>query len=195
MTTLPRIAKKKAKARPYAASTSTSLAQTREAMEKLLRQHGGTAFAYYTESDRAGVAFQIAGRHVRILLDYAPLETFYTAYGGTARTDKQANEQRAQHERSQWRALLLLVKSKLVAVSQGITTVEREFFSDTVLSNDQTVFEYANEEVARAYRERRMPQIVPPLGGGGERAALPSARPPRVVNDTGTGTAGEEVPG
>lgn len=51
--------------------------------------------------------------------------------------------------RAKWRALLLIVKAKLEAVAQGISTVEREFLADVVTINGQTVQQLYGGDVLR----------------------------------------------
>lgn len=58
-----------------------------------------------------------------------------------------------QRERAAWRALVLLVKAKRVAIEQGITTVEREFMADTVLPNGARLIDYHQELVSNSYAD------------------------------------------
>lgn len=56
-----------------------------------------------------------------------------------------------QKERAAWRALVLLVKAKKVAIEQGITTVEREFMADTVLPNGARLIDYRSQIIDHEY--------------------------------------------
>ena len=58
-----------------------------------------------------------------------------------------------------WRAFVLLVKAKKVAIEQGISTVEREFFADTVMPGGSTLYDHHAELIAHNYRDG-----VPRLG-------------------------------
>ena len=45
-----------------------------------------------------------------------------------------------QGKRSRWRALYLVVKAKLEAVSSGIVSMEDEFLAQTVMNDGETVW-------------------------------------------------------
>ncbi|MFI4881401.1 MAG: hypothetical protein ACIAQU_02325 [Phycisphaerales bacterium JB064] len=55
------------------------------------------------------------------------------------RTPEQARTAWEQACRSKWRALYLVMKAKLVAVDEGISTIEREFLPDVVTEDGTTV--------------------------------------------------------
>ena len=40
-----------------------------------------------------------------------------------------------------WRAFGMIVKAKIVAVEEGISTIEKEFFGNVLLANGKTVAE------------------------------------------------------
>jgi hypothetical protein len=63
--------------------------------------------------------------------------------------------------RQRWRALLLIVKAKLEAVTAGISTVEREFLPDVVLPNGATVGEWVGPQIATVYARHEMPALLP----------------------------------
>ena len=67
-------------------------------------------------------------------------------------------------ERERWRALLLLVKAKLVAVDGKIATFEEAFVGDIVLpETGKTVWESVREPLQLAYAQNK---AVPLLPGG-----------------------------
>lgn len=66
----------------------------------------------------------------------------------------------AQLEREAWRALVLLVKAKKVAIEQGITTVEKEFLADTVLPDGSSLSAHVKEIIAHSYREGGQPLLL-----------------------------------
>jgi hypothetical protein len=53
------------------------------------------------------------------------------------------------------------VRAKLEAVQSGITTLEREFLSDIVMPNNQTVSQWLAPQLDAAYQSGRMPPLLP----------------------------------
>jgi len=158
-----------AEPRDYATGTKVPVDKTRSDIEKLLQQHGATAFGYATRESAAMLIFELAGRKIRMHL---PLpdpgeERFRKRRRGAAPPlDLNASEQSAAHAqgvRERWRALFLIVRAKLQAVKDGIRTVEDEFLLDTVMANDQTVGEWLAPQVAQLYAEHKIPPLLPGL--------------------------------
>lgn len=146
-------------ARSYAAETSVSVEKTRLEIEAILQRHGADAFGYSAEAGRAVVAFRIHGRHVRFTLTLPDRrdEAFWVYHrGGTGyahrRSPDEALKRWEQACRQRWRALALVIRAKLEAVSAGITTVEDEFLAATVLGDGRTVSEEIQPRLAEHYR-------------------------------------------
>ncbi|MBP7704146.1 MAG: hypothetical protein KA105_02535 [Caulobacter sp.] len=127
-------------------------------MERTLRRYKADAFAYATEGDRATVWFRIAGRQVRFMLQMPdPNDREFTTHSRGRRTPDAAEKMWEQACRQRWRALSLVIKAKLEAVSAGITTIEDEFLAHTVLPNGETVGQWMQPQVDEAYRIGAMP--------------------------------------
>ena len=65
--------------------------------------------------------------------------------------------------------MLLLIKAKLEAVREGATTIEREFLSDRLLYDGQTIGQWAEAELQEATRLGRMPTTLLLTGPGEKR--------------------------
>lgn len=130
--------------RRYAEDTTVEASDTRREIEALLSKHGADQFlsGWDTQNQQALVGFRIQNRQVRILLP----------------VPKKAS---AQQERRLWRALLLVLKAKLVAVADGISTIEKEFLADIVLANGQTVGQWASPQIEGVYETGQMPSLLP----------------------------------
>jgi len=61
--------------------------------------------------------------------------------------------------KGRWRALFLAIKAKLVAVSEGISTVEEEFLAWMVLPNGRTAGEHFLPQIERAAESGDMPKL------------------------------------
>lgn len=127
----------------YARRTKVPVDKTRMDIERLVKKYGAKGFASAWQDKSARVEFLCHNRHVRL----------------TVSTDNKT----AQDEREQWRALLLLVKAKLVAVDAKIATFEEAFIGEIVVpATGKTVWETAREPLRIAYETNKS---VPLLGG------------------------------
>lgn len=138
----------------YARRTPVEVVRTRTQIEDELRRRGASSFGYNV-NDAAGeavIAFTMGGLQVRMIL---PLPAFdddafrYTSSGKYQRAPAEQAKAYDAELRRRWRSLLLIVKAKLVAVDDGITTMEREFLPDVVVG-DTTVWERVRPELERA---------------------------------------------
>jgi hypothetical protein len=129
--------------RRFAEDTSVPVSRTQEEIKARLRSHGADQIAVFESEDRSAVAFRLG----------------FAMYRITVPTDAKAKN-RAQDDRRAWRLLGLLMKSKLEAVREGATTVEREFLADMLLYDGQTVSERLGPELQIAQREGRMPTTL-----------------------------------
>src|SRR4051794_20164019 len=121
----------------YAAGTSVSIAKSRADIENALARHKATGFMYGDQGDAAMIAFELEGRRYRMDLRYPPLDSFANLGPNqyTARLSQHERAVAAQDKEKLrlWRGLVLLVKAKLEAVASGISTLEEELLSYTVM--------------------------------------------------------------
>lgn len=148
----------------YAEKTSVSVVKTKADIEELIQKAGAEQFVSGYKEDMAVIGFSLADRQIRFILplpDKQDKTFWYTPERRTKRTEKQAYEAWEQTCRSKWRALYLIIKAKLEAVSSGISTVEREFFCDIVLPDGKTVGEFMSPQIEAAYETGQMPPLLP----------------------------------
>lgn len=133
----------------FAEHTKVPVERSKAEIEKTLRRYGADGFfsAWDDETRRAQIGFRIAGRTVRI----------------GVQMPGQGERNFEKIERQQWRVLLLVVRAKLEAVECGMTTIEREFLADIVMKTGKTVGEWATPQLAKMYKDGKMPQLL--LGG------------------------------
>lgn len=150
----------------YAANTSVSVEKSRAEIETILRRYKAASFAYATEGDRAMVGFKIGGRAIRFVLQMPdPSDREFTLHSRGRREPAAAEKLWEQACRQKWRALALVIKAKLEAVSAGITTIEDEFLAHTILPSGETVGQWMQPQVDEAYRVGHMPTqllLAPP---------------------------------
>jgi hypothetical protein len=127
---------------PYANRTRVPADKTRMDIERLVRKYGAKGFASGWHDGRAQVQFFAHNRHVRFTVSTANAT--------------------AVQERERWRALLLLVKAKLVAVDAKIATFEEAFVGDIVLpETGRTVWESVRDPLKLAYEQNRHVPLLP----------------------------------
>lgn len=118
----------------YAKGTSVPVERSKAEVERLLQRAGATEFQSGWSADFASVVFRINGTRIMVGLPMPPLSEYAHRRGRTA-----AEAAYAQEQRRRWRCLVLIVKAKLEYIASGLSTVEKEFFSDVVLPNGSTL--------------------------------------------------------
>lgn len=144
---------------PYAKDTSVPASKTKAEIENTLTRFGASRFVYGWEDTRAVVGFTYEGFHVRLVLPFPDRKDRDIQYTptGILRTALQIEDQYDKEVRRRWRAFGAVIKAKLVAVNDGITTVEREFFAGLVLPNGETMEEWT----ATQFDSGGMPALLP----------------------------------
>ena len=122
----------------YADKTTVPVTKSRQDIEAMLRKAKANRVVHMVERLEAIVMFELAGRLVKIEV---PIK-------GDA-TD--------QVRRSKWRALYLIIKAKIEAVAQGVTTVEQEWLAHIVLPDGRTVGQWIEPQLQVAYDRGDMP--------------------------------------
>lgn len=135
--------------RTYAAATIVPAERSRAEIEQLLRRFGADQFGYASSASHAQVMFRANNRTLRFDL---PLSV-------------SANDrEKAQRDRSAWRALVLSIKAKIVAIESGIVTFEVEFMPQTVMPDGRTVAQHALPAIAASYEKRSAQSLLPHFG-------------------------------
>lgn len=136
----------------YANRTHVPVDRSRADIERLLQRSGADQFIVGWAGDKeARVQCHLNKRTLRFVL---PMPN---------RDDRgMKNENKYQQEiRRRWRALALVVKAKLEAVSSGIATFEEEFLSHIVMPDGKTVGEHALPLIENAYKSGKVTALLP----------------------------------
>lgn len=124
----------------FAERTSVPVGQTQGEIKDRLRKAGADQIAVFESESKTAIAFRLGWAMYRVTI---PIPADPT--------------NRAQEERRSWRLMGLLIKSKLEAIREGASTVEREFLADMMLYDGQTVSERMGPELQLAHDQGRMP--------------------------------------
>lgn len=148
----------------YAENTSVPVDRSKSEIERILQKYGAEQFISGWDQNRAMIGFRMNGRQIRFIVelpDKNSKEFTLTPGRRNKRDESRAYAAWEQACRQRWRALALVIKAKLEAVETGITEFEDEFLAHIVLPDGQTVGGYMRPQVAAAYQNGRMPELLP----------------------------------
>lgn len=153
--------------RRFAEGTNVQASRTQQQIQEMLRRAGASQFMQGWDENAAGIGFVMHGRAVQIIIPMPARDhpDFVFTPTGKDRSDESALKSWEQATRARWRAAHLVIKAKLEAIEVGISTFEREFFSDLVLPNGKTVFQQHEEPLLRALDTGHQVKMLD-FGGG-----------------------------
>ena len=157
---------------PFAKGTEVPAEKTRLEIEALVEAKGAEAFAFAVDGGKASIRFRIQERLLRFDLPLPDLQdaAFQKVHRGAAgiqpRTPTGARSAWQQATRERWRALLLCIKAKFIAVEGGIVTFDEEFLAHVVMPDGRTVGEIAAEQLVLTYKPGEQPRLLLDYTGG-----------------------------
>lgn len=148
----------------YATKTKVSVAQSKAEIEDTLNRFGIRNVGYFSDERSAIIIFKREGQPYSISVDLPnpnDEEFKFTPARRHKRTDAEANAAWEQACRVKWRELALLIKAKLVAISNDAATFEDEFLAYAMLPNNSTVGQWAKTQIADMVAQGQMPELFP----------------------------------
>lgn len=148
----------------FAKETTVDTDRTMTEIKRLLLHHGATKFAYFEAENQVAIAFEMQGRRIRFTIplpDAEAKEFWYTPERGLRRTQQQATHSWQQAVRQRYRALLNVIKFKLIAIEDGVATFEEEFLAWTLLPTGKTVAEEVKARVQDMYTHGTSIPLLP----------------------------------
>jgi hypothetical protein len=152
----------------YAEGTKVNSFASIEEIQRLLRARGCVEFGQMTSQNTAAVVFRYEGVPYRMQLNLPdPDDDKFTCTpsGRWSRSEKQANDAYEQEVKRLWRAILLVMKAKLVAVDEGVVTFHNEFLSYAVLGDGRSVGQHCKPLLERAKDGEALPLTLALPGG------------------------------
>jgi hypothetical protein len=145
----------------YANDTGVPIDRSRSEIERTLTRYGAKAFMYATKPEKAMIAFEVEGRHIRMILPMPTDADDSIRLNRWGRANKNAviEKKIEQEARRRWRALALVIKAKLEAVSSGIAVFDDEFLAYMMLPDGRTVGEWAQPQIKKL--GEKMPKMLP----------------------------------
>lgn len=136
----------------YASGTNVESGKTIGQIQGLLNRVGADRFGYFDEPGRSTIVFSLLGSMFRYSLPMPdPDDERFTSYmrGSVPfRREPAASRKLYQDEvNRRWRALANLIKAELVAVEEGILSIEQAFAGHLLTSRGTTVAEDVAEQI------------------------------------------------
>lgn len=144
----------------YAKGTTVSVERSRLEIERVLKRYGATKFTVGWNEDAEAIAFHAHNRRVRFTVRIPTESEFIETDKGRKRTPKAAQIALLMENRRRWRALGLVIKSKLEAVESGISSFEEEFLAHILLPNGEVVGNWLIPQIADSYANKKMPPLM-----------------------------------
>lgn len=150
-------------ARRYAEGTVVAVERSQAEIRKVVMQYGAEQYMTGEKAGMAIVGFVVCGKQIRFALPLPDPESpeFKKTPMGRSRSGSAANEAFEAEIKRRWRALALIVKSKLEAVESGIVSFEQEFLPYFVLPGGVTVADAMLPQIDDAYRSGKIPLLLP----------------------------------
>lgn len=135
----------------YAENTTVSVERSQAEIQEIVRKYGADGYISGWQGNKAMIEFFASQRRVRSILILPSDKAEFATAGQRRRTGAQVIAAMEQEHRRRWRALGLVIKAKLEAVSSGIVSFEDEFLAQIVLPDGRTVAEHTGPSIQRAY--------------------------------------------
>jgi len=149
----------------FAEDTKVPIERSKAEIESMLMRYGADQFVSGWGESEARVQFRANGRYVRFVLPIPKKNerrfVDHPRYASKNRSEAEAWKAWEQELRRLWRALALVVKAKLEAVSSGIVGFEDEFMAHIVMPDGKTVAEHARPMIAQAYDSGKITALLP----------------------------------
>ncbi|MEM9670860.1 MAG: hypothetical protein AAF950_18280 [Pseudomonadota bacterium] len=120
------------------------------------------------EEPRAILGFTMNERAVRLSIPMPDRRSDEIAKtpGGENRSEQAVEAAYDQAVRQVWRAVLLIVKSKLEAIESGIVSFDEKFMPHIVMPDGKTMRETILQDMRRSLSEGSAPPMLPDYSGG-----------------------------
>ena len=162
----------------YAEGTTVAASRSLEEIKSTLIRFGAdrNTFTYAEMGQRVALQFTVKTRVVRMEMTLPEYEAFAKDRYGRRRLEHVIQKDWEAECRRVWRTLAVLVKAKLAAIADGISTFEREFMADLLLPNGETVGQRVIGDLDEAMRTGEVPPLVPGLPAPAKVIAIGEGR-------------------
>jgi hypothetical protein len=151
--------------RSFAEGTTVTAGRTKGEIEDMLMRRGVEQFGTMASASEATVMFAYKGLTYRITIKLPDREDprFTTYKQGSStfrRADSAIDEKWSAELNRKWRALAAVIKAKLIAVEEEISSFEAEFLSHVVTDTGQTLGDRMIPDLKAAALDGRIPSAL-----------------------------------
>ena len=153
----------------YAQRTEVSSEKSIMEIRRILTRYGAGAFMFGEDAavHKAIISFKFRDKFFKLdvpLPDKNARNITHTASRGQLRSPQAQENAYEQAVRQRWRAVALLVKALLEATESGLDALAEIIMQSLILLPDgQTVGEWMQPQIERAYLSGEMPKFLPML--------------------------------
>jgi len=155
-------------------SSDRSIAEIRKAGER----YGATGFMFGTSDGTSVIAFQLQNRAIRIRVQSPRLEDFRLTPKGSERNATAMRNECEKTSRQRWRAIAAVIKAKLEAIENKVSSLDDEFLAHVLVDDKYTVAEALRDGIAKVYFGDNASRLFLPMLG-----AMPDVKRDQEVDD------------
>lgn len=144
----------------YAATTTVSVEKSQAEVQSILRKYGANRFGTMEDEGKAYVMFEFKGLAIQMDVPLPLRSDFIKTDAGRSRKEVQITEAYEQAIKQKWRSLVLSVKSKLVAIETGVSTIEKEFLAFVRMPNGESLGEFIIPQLETMVKSGKMPKML-----------------------------------
>ena len=144
----------------YAATTTVSVEKSQAEIQTTLRKYGANKFGTMEDGDKAYVMFEYKGLAIQMDVPLPVKSDFIKTDAGRSRKESQVTEAYDQAIKQKWRGLFLSVKSKLVSIDTGVSTIEKEFLAFVRMPNGKSLGEFIIPQLEAMVETGKMPKML-----------------------------------
>jgi hypothetical protein len=160
--------------RSYASGTTVTATRTEAEIKDLLASRGVEKIITASQPGEYTMMFEYQGVPHKMRLPLPdPSEERFTSYFRSgvrySRTEAASRELFDAEINRRWRALGAVVKAKIVAVEEGITTMDAMFVGEAMTNTGRTVAEEFGPQIRALAGTGRLPALELPYRAGGDK--------------------------
>jgi hypothetical protein len=144
----------------YAANTTVGVDRSQIEIQKILRKFGASRFGTMESPTHAFVMFEYKNFMIQMDAPLPKAEDFKKTDAGRSRKSTQVNAAYEQAIKQRWRSLILSVKAKLIAIEDGISTVEKEFMAFVMMPDGKSLGDHFLPKLVEIAKTGNMPRMI-----------------------------------
>lgn len=144
----------------YAANTKVSIEKSQTEIKNMLRNYGANRFGVIEDATAGYIMFEYAGMMIQMEVPFPNKDEFKKTETGRNRIASAIEEEFNKAIKRRWRSLFLSIKAKLVAIDDGISTLEKEFLSFIKMPDGRSLSDHIVPRLNELVNNGKMPQIL-----------------------------------